>query len=68
VEDRGVPVESYEVEESEWADREVAPAAHRGIDVVAAGDALLEEAHRVVEIREQEVVDDETGLVLHDDR
>ena len=57
-----------QVEQRERAHREVAAALHGGVDVVAAGGAVLEHPHRVVEVREQQGVDDEAGPVLDLDR
>ena len=64
VEDREAGVEADEVEQLERAHREVAAALHRGVDVVATGDAGVVELHRVVEVGEQERVHDEAGLVF----
>ena len=63
VEDRQRRVEADEVEERQRAHREVAAALHRGVDVLARGGAVLQHAHGVVEVREQQGVDDEAGAV-----
>ena len=68
VEDGERGVETDEVEQRERTHREVAAALHRRVDVVAGGGAGLEHAHRVVEVREQQRVDDEAGAVLDLDR
>ena len=57
-----------EVEQRERTHREVAAALHGGVDVVAGGRAVLEHAHGVVQVREQQRVDDEAGAVLDLDR
>src|SRR6478736_10533826 len=64
VEDREARVEADEVDQLERPHREVAAALHRGVDVVPGGDAGVEESRRVVEVREQQRVHDEAGLVL----
>src|SRR5690606_14991193 len=68
VEDGDRRVEAHEVEQGQRPHREVAAALHGRVDVVAAGGAVLEHPHRVVEVGEEEGVDDEPGPVLDDDR
>ena len=63
LEDRQARVETDQVEQRERPHREVAAALHRGVDVVARRDARVEHPHRVVEVREEQRVDDEAGLV-----
>ena len=68
IEDGQRGVEPDQVEQRERAHGEPATALHGGVDALLGRHALLEQAHRVVEVREQEGVHDEAGLVLHFDR
>ncbi len=61
-------VQPDQVEQGERAHREAAAAHHGGVDVLDRGHPLLEQAHRVVEVGEEERVHDEPGLVLDLDR
>ena len=65
VEDGHRRVEADQVEQRERPHREVAAALHRGVDVVHRRRAVLQHAHGVVEVGEQQGVDDEAGAVLH---
>src|SRR5438477_9173579 len=57
-------VEADEVEQGERPHGEVAAALHGLVDVVAGRNPALQKAYGIVEVREQEGVDDEAGLVL----
>ena len=65
LEDRHRRVDTDEVEQRERAHREVAAALHRRVDRLDRRRAALEHSHRVVEVREQQGVDDEAGVILH---
>ena len=63
-----VHVDPDQVDQRERADRPVRPEPHALVDVLRARRALLEHAHRVVEDRDQDAVDDEAGRVAARDR
>ena len=68
VEDGERRVEPHEVEQREGAHRETAAALHRRVDALLGRDALLEQAHGVVQVGKEQRVHDEARLVLHLDR
>ena len=63
VEDLVGGVDADEVHQRERAHRQAAAQPHGGVDVLAAGVAVLVHRHGVVEVAEQQRVGDEPGLV-----
>ena len=60
-------VEADQVEQRQRTHRVAAAVAHRGVDVLARGVAVLVHRHGVVEVAEEQRVGDEAGLVAAHD-
>ena len=61
-------VEADHVGERQRTNRVIAAELHAGVDVLGAGDALLQGEDRFVDHRAQDAVDGEAGAVLGSDR
>src|SRR4051794_15568339 len=67
--DRDRDVDAHQVEEGERPHRVVGPERHAAVHVLRAHSGLLHQPHGVEEIRKEQPIDHESGLVGHlDDR
>ena len=60
-------VEADEVREAQRSHRVVHAERHRGVDILAAREPLVEQADRRADVRDHESVHDEAGVVLRHD-
>ena len=63
-----VHVDADQVDQRAGPDRPVGAEAHRPVDVLGADPGLVEDAHAVIQERDQDPVDDEAGRVVAGDR
>src|SRR5437870_4764568 len=61
-------IEAHEVEQGERSHRVAAAELHRLVDVLDRADARLVRADGVEEVRDEEAIDDEAGVVAARDR